>query len=35
MFLYARLVCDSLGRLSNLEDIKVEVNNLPQGLKEA
>ena len=35
MFLYARLVCDSLGRLSDLADIEEEVTNLPDGLNEA
>ena len=35
MFLYARLVCDSLARLSDLDDIEAEVNNLPDGLNEA
>lgn len=35
MFLYARLVCDGLERLSDLDDIKEEVTNLPDGLGEA
>lgn len=35
MFLYARLVCNNLERLSNPDDIKMEARNLPQGLKEA
>ena len=35
MFLYARLVCDSLERLSDLDDIKEEVTHLPEGLNEA
>lgn len=35
MFLYARLVCDSLEWLSNPDDIRAEVHNLPQGLHEA
>lgn len=35
MFLYARLVCDGLDRLSDLDDIKEEVTNLPDGLSEA
>ena len=35
MFLYARLVCDGLERLSDLDDIKDEVTHLPDGLNEA
>ena len=35
MFLYARLVCDSLERLSDLDDIKEEITHLPEGLNEA
>ena len=35
MFLYARLICDSLERLSDLNDIKEEVTHLPDGLNEA
>ena len=35
LFLYARLVCDGLDRLSDLDDIKEEVTNLPDGLSEA
>ena len=35
MFLYARLVCDNLERLSDPEDVETEVQNLPNGLKEA
>ena len=35
MFLYARLVCDNLERLSDPENIVTEVRNLPHGLKEA
>ncbi|KAL8828541.1 MAG: hypothetical protein Q9191_002532 [Dirinaria sp. TL-2023a] len=35
MFLYARLVCDSLGRLSDPGDIEEEITNLPDGLNEA
>ena len=35
MFLYARLVCDGLDHLSDLDDMKEEVTNLPNGLSEA
>ena len=35
MFLYARLVCDGLEGLSDIDDIYKEVQNLPQGLSEA
>lgn len=35
MFLYARLVCDSIGMLGDIESIKDAVNDLPDGLNEA
>lgn len=35
MFLYARLVCDNVGLLGDLESIKEAVENLPGGLNEA
>ena len=35
MFLYAKLVCDALERLGDLDDIQEEVTNLPKGLNEA
>ena len=35
MFLYARLVCEGLDRLSDLDDIEEDVTNLPEGLSEA
>lgn len=35
MFLYARLVCDSIGLLGDLESIEDAVNDLPDGLNEA
>lgn len=35
MFLYARLVCDSLESLSDIDDVHEEIQNLPQGLGEA
>ncbi|KAL8788589.1 MAG: hypothetical protein Q9195_007233 [Heterodermia aff. obscurata] len=35
MFLYARLVCDSLESLSDTDDVNQEIENLPQGLNEA
>lgn len=35
MFLYARLFCDGLERLSDPDDIQDGVQNLPQGLNEA
>ena len=35
MFLYARLVCEGLERLSNPDDIEAEIQNLPDGLNEA
>lgn len=35
MFLYARLVCDSIGLLGDIDSIKEAVDNLPDGLQEA
>ncbi|KAI5458921.1 hypothetical protein BGZ63DRAFT_361273 [Mariannaea sp. PMI_226] len=35
MFLYARLICDSLVLLGDLDAVRDEVNNLPNGLEEA
>lgn len=35
MFLYARLICDGLESLSDMDDVYNEVQNLPQGLSEA
>ena len=35
MFLYARLVCDGLDHLNDLDDMQEEVTNLPNGLSEA
>ena len=35
MFLYARLVLDTLMSQTNIHDLRDEVNNLPQGLDEA
>jgi hypothetical protein len=35
MFLYARLVCDSIGLLGDVDSIKDAVENLPDGLNEA
>ena len=35
MFLYARLVMNNLMAQTNLEELKIEANNLPQGLDEA
>ncbi len=35
MYLYARLICDGLESLSDLDDIKEEITNLPDGLSEA
>ena len=35
MFLYARLICDTLEHFYDLDDIKEEVTTLPDGLSEA
>lgn len=35
MFLYARLVCDSIGTLGDIESIRDAVDDLPAGLDEA
>lgn len=35
MFLYARLVCNSIAMLGDIESIEDAVNDLPDGLKEA
>jgi hypothetical protein len=35
MFLYARLVFDNLESQSNLDSVRNEANNLPEGLDEA
>lgn len=35
MFLYARLVCDSIGTLGDVESIRDAVDDLPDGLNEA
>lgn len=35
MFLYARLVCDSIDLLGDIDSIKEAVENLPEGLNEA
>lgn len=35
MFLYARLVCDSIGLLGDVDSMKDAVENLPDGLNEA
>lgn len=35
MFLYARLVCDSIEMLGDIESIQEAVDHLPDGLNEA
>ncbi|KAH6888169.1 hypothetical protein B0T10DRAFT_515086 [Thelonectria olida] len=35
MFLYARLLCDTLVLMGDLDSVREEVNNLPNGLDEA
>lgn len=35
MFLYARLVCDSIDLLGDMESVREAVDNLPEGLNEA
>lgn len=35
MFLYARLVCDSISMLGDIDSIKEAIDDLPDGLNEA